>query len=175
MNKTALFWMFGVALLVMGIISMRQEVPKGAGPVVVTPTPAPVAIANPASVFCSEHGGTLTIKDTPDGQSGVCTFPGGVSCEEWALFRGECNIAGVSNTGVYSDGIIEVRVVYRIKEKNAILIAPTLGYENLSLTETMSGSGARYLSADGTVEFWEHQGEGKLSVDEKQIFLGRVK
>ncbi|WP_084593153.1 putative hemolysin [Caballeronia concitans] len=46
--------------------------------------------ANPASVNCVRQGGTLQIVDTGDGQIGVCIFPSGQSCEEWALLRGEC-------------------------------------------------------------------------------------
>lgn len=42
---------------------------------------------NPASVYCGDHGGTLTIER---GQVGVCHFSDGSSCEEWAYFRGEC-------------------------------------------------------------------------------------
>ena len=49
-----------------------------------------VGLANPASTNCVENGGTLKIVDEPDGQVGICTLPGGVECEEWALFRGEC-------------------------------------------------------------------------------------
>ncbi|WP_454735034.1 DUF333 domain-containing protein [Cupriavidus necator] len=26
----------------------------------------------------------------PGGQTGICTFPSGKQCEEWALMRGEC-------------------------------------------------------------------------------------
>lgn len=175
MNRRVLFWIIGITFLLVGILAMRSNAPETGQPLVEAPAPAHVAIANPASVFCTENGGTLTMKDTPDGQSGVCTFPSGASCEEWALFRGECDIEGVSNTGVYADGKTEVKVVYRIKSRTAVLLAPTLGYENLPLTEAMSGSGARYLSTDGTVEFWEHQGEGKLSANDEQIFLGKVK
>ncbi len=49
-----------------------------------------VQIANPASTFCIENGGTLDIKDGDDGQYGVCTISNGQECEEWAYFRGEC-------------------------------------------------------------------------------------
>ena len=42
-------------------------------------------IANPASVYCEEQGGTLDL------ESGMCTFPDGSQCEEWAFFRGECS------------------------------------------------------------------------------------
>jgi hypothetical protein len=136
---------------------------------------APVAIANPASTFCVENGGTIAITGGEEGQIGTCSFPGGTSCEEWALFRGECNVVGVSNTGVYSDGTNEVRVVYRMKTRTAVLFAETLVYDGLDLAQAMSGSGTRYLSLDGTVEFWEHQGEGTLSVDGKELFRGNVK
>jgi len=42
-------------------------------------------IANPASVYCEEQGGTLDL------ESGMCSFPDGSQCEEWAFFRGECS------------------------------------------------------------------------------------
>jgi hypothetical protein len=48
-------------------------------------------MANPASVNCKEKGGTLSIvTDSTGGQIGICNFPDGTSCEEWALYRGEC-------------------------------------------------------------------------------------
>jgi len=46
---------------------------------------------NPASAFCEEQGGTLEIVTAADGsQSGVCHFPDGSVCDEWAFFRGDC-------------------------------------------------------------------------------------
>jgi putative hemolysin len=45
---------------------------------------------NPASVYCTEHGGQLKIEHTPEGDKGMCLFPDGSSCEEWAYMRGEC-------------------------------------------------------------------------------------
>ena len=46
-------------------------------------------IANPASVYCEEHGGTLEIRDTAEGQVGWCIFPDGRQCEEWDFFRSQ--------------------------------------------------------------------------------------
>ena len=46
-----------------------------------------MGMANPASVYCEQSGGTLKIKDTADGQTGYCTLPDGSEIEEWALFR----------------------------------------------------------------------------------------
>jgi putative hemolysin len=47
-------------------------------------------VANPASVYCEEQGGTVEIVETDDGQVGVCVLDDGRECEEWAYYRGEC-------------------------------------------------------------------------------------
>lgn len=48
-------------------------------------------IANPASVYCEQNGGKLEIRsDAAGNQTGICIFPDGGECEEWAYFRGEC-------------------------------------------------------------------------------------
>ena len=47
-------------------------------------------LANPASVHCQEMGGTLEIQAAQGGQEGICLFPDGSECEEWALYRGDC-------------------------------------------------------------------------------------
>jgi putative hemolysin len=49
---------------------------------------------NPASVYCVEQGHTSEIRTAADGsQSGVCIFPDGSECDEWAYFRNECGPA----------------------------------------------------------------------------------
>jgi putative hemolysin len=54
-------------------------------------------LANPASVFCIDKGGKIDIVMGRDsGQYGVCTFPDGRQCEEWAMMREECPIGGVA-------------------------------------------------------------------------------
>jgi putative hemolysin len=56
----------------------------------VSPTPEP-NMPNPASVYCEENGGKLEIRtDASGGQVGICVFPDGSECDEWAYFRGEC-------------------------------------------------------------------------------------
>ena len=53
----------------------------------------PVNMPNPASVYCKEQGNKLEIRTAADGsQSGVCVFPDGNTCDEWAYFRGECGL-----------------------------------------------------------------------------------
>ena len=64
-------------------------------------TPEPAAtdmpqagMPNPASVYCEQNGNKLEIRTAADGsQSGVCVFPDGSTCDEWAYFRGECGLA----------------------------------------------------------------------------------
>ena len=49
---------------------------------------------NPASVYCTQQGNKFEIRTAVDGsQSGVCVFPDGSTCDEWAYFRGECDPA----------------------------------------------------------------------------------
>ena len=56
------------------------------------PTNAPqVDMPNPASVYCTQQGNKLEIRTAADGsQSGVCIFPVGSECDEWAYYLGEC-------------------------------------------------------------------------------------
>jgi len=50
-------------------------------------------IANPASVYCEEQGGTLDL------ESGMRTFSDGSQCDEWAFYRGECQPGQASDEG----------------------------------------------------------------------------
>jgi putative hemolysin len=58
---------------------------------------SPTGLANPASVYCIKNGGTVDIMAGWDsGQIGICTFPNGNQCEEWAMMRGDCPVGGVA-------------------------------------------------------------------------------
>jgi putative hemolysin len=60
----------------------------------------PAKLANPASVNCSERGGSLQIERRPDGgEYGVCVFVDNYQCEEWAMLRGHCPVGGRRVTG----------------------------------------------------------------------------
>jgi putative hemolysin len=51
-------------------------------------------LANPASVFCEEQGGTVDIRPDADGnETGYCVFADGTEVEEWAYYRGEAEPA----------------------------------------------------------------------------------
>jgi putative hemolysin len=54
----------------------------------------PAGLPNPASVYCEQNGNKLEIRTAADGsQYGICIFPDGSTCDEWAYFRGECGPA----------------------------------------------------------------------------------
>jgi putative hemolysin len=51
-------------------------------------------IANPASEFCIEQGGTVEIVDEEDGQVGYCNLPDGSRVEEWEYMRSQTEGSG---------------------------------------------------------------------------------
>ncbi len=49
------------------------------------------ALPNPASVYCEQNGGKLDLRtNSGGGVAGICVFPHGSECDEWAYFRSEC-------------------------------------------------------------------------------------
>ena len=51
-------------------------------------------MSNPASVYCRQNGNNNEIRTAADGsQNGICVFPDGNTCDEWAYYRGECGLA----------------------------------------------------------------------------------
>jgi len=66
-----------------------------------------VGIANPASVYCEENGGTLQIETSEDwSQSWICMFEDGSYCEEWSYFRGECQAGEIIYNTVEEEPVI---------------------------------------------------------------------
>jgi len=82
-----LFISFGVILCsTLAACTPRIQAPES----IVTDTPQ-ANMPNPASVYCEQQGNKLEIHTAEDGsQSGVCVFPDGSTCDEWAYYRGEC-------------------------------------------------------------------------------------
>jgi putative hemolysin len=68
--------------------------------VAVPTTGGSTGLANPASVYCGQVGGKTEIKkDAAGNEYGMCTFPNGSTCDEWALYRGECKPAASGSSG----------------------------------------------------------------------------
>ncbi|GIU14071.1 hypothetical protein TUM4261_29100 [Shewanella sp. c952] len=51
------------------------------------PAASKVNLANPASTYCIEQGGTVKIENQAEGQVGYCTLASGERIEEWQLYR----------------------------------------------------------------------------------------
>ncbi len=88
MKKIFIFTMILMALTACTTFQIQAPQP------VETDIPLVVNMPNPASVYCEQQGNRLEIQTAADGsQSGVCIFPDGSTCDEWAYFRGECGLA----------------------------------------------------------------------------------
>lgn len=95
-------WTFWIAVSILalsacapGSATVQPEspaaTPKPAKDMATAQVASQVGIANPASVYCEQQGGRVEIRtDSQGGQYGVCIFPDGSECDEWAFFRGEC-------------------------------------------------------------------------------------
>jgi putative hemolysin len=76
----------------------RGEGCKDASGAAVTTTAPVIGMPNPAAVYCGDIGGTSKAVKSPDGSEyGMCVFTNGTACEEWALYRHEGCMSGVSN------------------------------------------------------------------------------
>jgi putative hemolysin len=61
--------------------------PSSPKPAVQDAPPPNIGMANPASVYCQQKGGTLVPVQTPQGVRSDCKLPGGETLDEWALWR----------------------------------------------------------------------------------------
>jgi putative hemolysin len=94
-----------------------------------TPAPTQAGLPNPASVFCEEQGGRLEIRtDDSGGQVGVCVFPDGSECEEWALFRNECRPGTVATQAASPTPAPIIEPAATPPEGWEVYTHPTLGY-----------------------------------------------
>ena len=72
--------------------------PRGEEPKPAATETSQANMPNPASVYCEQNGNKLEIHTAADGsQYGICVFPDGSACDEWAYYRGECGPAAQKN------------------------------------------------------------------------------
>jgi putative hemolysin len=97
-------------------------------------TPTPSQMANPASENCVKQGGTVSIQQNSDGsQYGLCVFPDGKQCEEWAMLNGDCPAGGIPVTGRYTaqlpaaDAIGRVLVLELLPDSTGTLTTQYIG------------------------------------------------
>jgi putative hemolysin len=83
---------FAFAVILVALTACSAPQPQGPGSAATGTFHA--NMPNPASVYCEQNGNKLEIRTAADGsQSGICVFPDGSTCDEWAYFRGECGPA----------------------------------------------------------------------------------
>lgn len=89
--KTSIF-----IILILMVTSCTASQPT---PEIVSTDNPQANMPNPASVYCEEQGYRSEIQTAEDGsQSGVCVFPDGSECDEWAFYRKECGPADESES-----------------------------------------------------------------------------
>ena len=94
---------FLVLLCLLLVGCTRATAQPGQDAILPTPTSPtdPANLPNPASVYCEQQGYKSEIRTADDGsQSGVCIFPDGSECDEWAYYRRECAPASQTTTQV---------------------------------------------------------------------------
>ena len=88
--KSTGVWIVLFILLLIGVVYWYQGSISGSAPAA---TQDGVGLANPASVACTDQGGSLVIvtDKSSGGQLGYCHLPDNRVCEEWALYdSGKC-------------------------------------------------------------------------------------
>lgn len=97
--------------------------------------PTAVLVANPASVYCVEQGGTLEIRTATDGgQLGWCKFSDGRECDEWDFFRNK--VCGSAATISASATITQKEMTFEESKKiaeNFVKDSPTYKFDGLDL------------------------------------------
>lgn len=117
-------------------------------------------IANPAAVYCGQVGGTTVIKkDATGAEYGMCTFPDGSSCEEWALYRGQCAPTIPVSTQAGSTPV----VTYSSSSTTPTTLSG-IGDDVVSFTSTGTGLRIFSMKYTGTSNFivWLKDGNGEL-------------
>jgi putative hemolysin len=131
------------------------------GAIVPTAEMPGASMANPAAENCVKQGGTVSIQKNSDGSEyGLCIFPNGNQCEEWAMQRGECPIGGIPVGGRYTAQLPAADAIGRVLELNL------LPDNTASLTTQYIGKGAPIVDP-GT---WAQPGPNiVLTIDEQTL------
>jgi putative hemolysin len=178
-------------LLVAGCVQVTSQPTDVAVPETPTTQPTMPGLPNPASVYCEQQGYTLEIRTASDSsQSGVCIFPDGSECDEWAFFRGECKPATAENpTGsseldsegwkIYTNEVLgytfhypsEAQVIFNDEPlKSLFIYGPGMGSETWGIAHP--GDRDEYRPPEGVdLLQWltDHYLLGELRMPDEQI------
>jgi len=171
MNKKVIITLLLLISLILVLVLVKTITPKNTvieenkeNPVTNTQTANQTGIANPASVYCEQQGGTLSIrKDMTGGEYGICVFTNGVECDEWKFYRGECSkeLPLVTPTiNIQADTeLIKLALVQKdginLNQENVTVKKDTGKYAEGSITPKEPGVGGGYFFAAKTDTGWK--------------------
>jgi hypothetical protein len=122
---------------------------------------------NPASENCVAQGGTVSIQKNTDGSEyGLCVFPDGKQCEEWAMLRGECPVGGLAATPVpaaiqplpaevchgQAQAMAQALNVGAVTQSNEPLFDPVTGKRGTGCQATITGTGEQFQGPVSVVQ-----------------------
>jgi len=114
-------------------------------------------IANPASVYCEEQGGTLEIRTAADGgQRGYCKFSDGSECEAWAYYRGECKPGSETKAQTAEDKPVSAKEWYPAAKEYAQSWNTDAQLYEVRGSNEMYGTKADLYPADGRADMWDY-------------------
>jgi putative hemolysin len=176
MKKRILIVSLALTLVVLTLLLIKSFLPKNIAveekvetPITTTQTTNQTGMANPASVYCKQQGGKLSIrKDTTGGEYGVCVFTNGVECDEWKFFRGECSKDTPVIDVAADTELIKLALVQKdginLNQENVTVKRDTGKYAEGSITPKEPGVGGGYFFAAKTDTGWKIVGSGNGAI-----------
>jgi putative hemolysin len=136
--------------------------------------------ATPAARYCAITGGTYAVvaaSNTPN-EKGKCTFPGGRTCDAKAYFDGKCSRQPMRTAAAKTirahftcSGGKRVDAVFTNGAQSSVALTLSDG-RSMTLPQAMSGSGARYASADESFVFWNKGNTAFIEENGKTTYDG---
>jgi len=109
-------------------------------------------LANPASQFCLDHDGQLTVEyDATGGESGLCVFTNGDKCDEWQYFRSECQ-PGIKVTTPARDQQIQSPLVILGEARGPWFFEAVFPVKLVDENDNILGSGLATAESEWTTE-----------------------
>ncbi|QQR65072.1 MliC family protein [Candidatus Kaiserbacteria bacterium] len=99
-----------------------------------------------------------------------------MTTDGWNKYEREINTQEQDESSIvsviYHSGQESLAVNFNNSHNTVTFTHPKTG--TITLPQAISASGARYANADESIVFWEHQGEGSLSVSSIEVFKGTL-
>jgi putative hemolysin len=149
------FWKIGFLLLfaalLAGVAYFAYSYGKGKSALSGNKNNDLTGMANPASAYCIEQSGTVQIvKDNTGNEAGVCLFPDGSECDEWAFYRKECQKGQSKETGVSDSDLIKQAMLKKINSdetKMLVTVSEIDGNYAKGGVSPIGGAGGAYFIA----------------------------